>query len=260
MLAKINSCAVVGLNGELVNVEVDIGSGQVLFLVVGLPDAAVSESRERVRAAVKNSGLQFPLKRITVNLAPADLRKEGPAYDLPIAVGVLAASEQITGDLSQALVIGELSLDGAVRHTNGVLSMALLARERGINTLFVPASDAPEAALIPDLDVIPIESLFSLYAHLQGLQPIPPYRSELNYDAEDVPPYPVDYSEIRGQEHVKRALEVAASGQHNLLMTGPPGVLEPHQRCQTLHSLRTLLHDLFGLPSLHRLERLHYAA
>ncbi len=223
MLAKINSCAVIGLDGALVNVEVDISSGQVLFLVVGLPDAAVSESRERVRAAIKNSGLNFPIKRITVNLAPADLRKEGPAYDLPIAVGVLVASEQITADVTNALIIGELSLDGAVRHTNGVLSMALLARELGITTLFVPASDAPEAALIPDIDVIPIESLFALYAHLQGLQPIAPYHSELKYDPDDAPPYPVDYSEVRGQEHVKRALEVAASGQHNLLMVGPPG-------------------------------------
>jgi magnesium chelatase family protein len=223
MLAKVTSCAVIGLDGQLVDVEVDIGSGQVLFTVVGLPDTAVQESRERVRAAIKNSGLTFPLKRVTVNLAPADLRKEGPAYDLPIAVGLLVASEQITADLSNSLVIGELSLDGTVRHTNGVLSMALLARERGIQTLFVPAADAPEAALIPNLDVIPIESLFALYAHLQGLQPIAAYRAVLHYDADDVPPYPTDYSEIRGQEHVKRALEVAASGQHNLIMTGPPG-------------------------------------
>lgn len=223
MLAKVTSCAVVGLDGQLVDVEVDIGSGQVLFLVVGLPDTAVQESRERVRAAIKNSGLNFPLKRVTVNLAPADLRKEGPAYDLPIAVGLLAASEQITADLSNALVIGELSLDGAVRHTNGVLSIALLARERGIKTLFVPSADAPEAALIPDLQVIPIESLFALYAHLQGLQPIAPYRAVLQYDANDLPPYPTDYSEIRGQEHVKRALEVAASGAHNAILTGPPG-------------------------------------
>ncbi len=223
MLAKVTSCAVIGLDGQLVDVEVDIGSGQVLFLVVGLPDTAVQESRERVRAAIKNSGLNFPLKRVTVNLAPADLRKEGPAYDLPIAVGVLVASEQITADFSNALIIGELSLDGAVRHTSGVLSMALLARERGIKTLFVPSADAPEAALIPDLEVIPIESLFALYAHLQGLQPIPPYRAQVQYDADDVPLYPVDYSEIRGQEHVKRALEVAAAGQHNIIMTGPPG-------------------------------------
>ncbi len=223
MLAKVTSCAVIGLDGQLVDVEVDIGGGQVLFLVVGLPDTAVQESRERVRAAIKNSGLNFPLKRVTVNLAPADLRKEGPAYDLPIAVGLLVASEQITADLSDALIIGELSLDGSVRHTNGVLSMALLARDRGIKTLFVPAADAPEAALIPNLDVIPIESLFSLYAHLQGLQLVAPYRAPLQYDVDDVPPYPTDYSEVRGQEHVKRALEVAASGGHNLIMTGPPG-------------------------------------
>lgn len=218
MLAKVTSCAVIGLDGQLVDVEVDIGSGQVMFTVVGLPDPAVQESRERVRSAIKNSGLNFPLKRVTVNLAPADLRKEGPAYDLPIAVGLLVASEQITADLSSALIIGELSLDGTVRHTNGVLSIALLARERGMKTLFVPAVDAPEAALISDIQVIPIESLFALYAHLQGLQPIAPFHSALEFNSDEVPLYPVDYSEIRGQEHVKRAIEVAASGQHNLLM------------------------------------------
>ena len=223
MLAKVASCAVIGLDGQLIDVEVDIGSGQVMFTVVGLPDTAVQESRERVRSAIKNSGLSFPLKRVTVNLAPADLRKEGPAYDLPIAVGLLAASEQITADVSEALIVGELSLDGTVRHTNGVLSIALMARERGIKTLFLPAADAPEAALIPGLDVIPIESLFALYAHLQGLQPIVPFQATLQYDATEAPPYPVDYAEIRGQEHVKRALEIAASGQHNIIMTGPPG-------------------------------------
>ncbi|MGE5140792.1 MAG: YifB family Mg chelatase-like AAA ATPase [Rudaea sp.] len=223
MLAKVNSCAVIGLDGELVQVEVDISNGAPIFMIVGLPDAAVQESRERVRTAVKNSGLSFPIKRVTVNLAPADLRKEGPAYDLPIAVGLLAASEQITADLSSALVIGELSLDGQVRHTNGVLPMAMLARERGIRTVFVPASDATEAALIPGIDVIPIESLFSLYAHLNGMQPIPPYRAEFSFDESAVGAYTADFSEVRGQEHVKRALEVAAAGQHNLIMTGPPG-------------------------------------
>jgi magnesium chelatase family protein len=223
VLAKVNSCAVIGLDAALVNVEVDVANGAPIFIVVGLPDAAVQESRERVRAAIKNSGLTFPLKRVTVNLAPADLRKEGPAYDLPIAVGVLAASQQLNSDLSNALVIGELSLDGAVRHTNGVLPMAMLARERGIKTLFVPAADAPEAALIPDLDVIAIESIFALYAHLQGLQPIPPYRGALSYDGSEVGTYTTDYREIRGQEHVKRALEVAAAGQHNVIMMGPPG-------------------------------------
>src|SRR5574341_1303868 len=176
MLAKVTSCAVVGLDGALVDVEVDISNGMPGFTIVGLPDAAIQESRERVRAAIRNSSLTYPFnKRITVNLAPADLRKEGPAYDLPIAVGLLLASEQIHADLSRTLIIGELSLDGAVRHTNGVLPMAALARERGFATLFVPASDAPEAALVPDLEVLPIESLFALTAYLQNLQPLAPY-------------------------------------------------------------------------------------
>src|SRR5574341_654096 len=176
MLAKVISCAVVGLDGALVDVEVDISNGQPGFTIVGLPDAAVQESRERVRAAIKNSSLLYPFKRITVNLAPADLRKEGPAYDLPIAAGLLLASEQIRADLSRTLIIGELSLDGAVRHTNGVLPMAALARDKGFDTLFVPASDAPEAALVPDLKVFPIETVSALVAHLNGLQPIAPYR------------------------------------------------------------------------------------
>jgi len=224
MLAKVNSCAVVGLDGALVNVEVDVAQGLPSFTIVGLPDTAVQESRERVRTAVKNSGLIFPTTRVTVNLAPADLRKEGPSYDLPIAIGILAATQQIPADLADSLIIGELSLDGMVRHTNGVLPMAALARRQGLKRIFVPALDAPEAALIPGLDVIPLESVFTLYAHLQNLQPITPYQGRIELDESDHATSTTDFQEIRGQEHAKRALEVAAAGSHNLLMVGPPTV------------------------------------
>ncbi len=169
MLAKVTSCAVIGLDGELVEVEVDISSGLPAFTIVGLPDTAVQESKERVRSAIRNCGLTFPQKRITVNLAPADIRKEGPSYDLPIAIGILMASEQVTADVSGSLFLGELSLDGQVRHTHGILPMAALAREKGIGSVFVPAADGGEAALIGEVEIMPVASLGQLTAHLQGL-------------------------------------------------------------------------------------------
>jgi len=224
MLAKISSCAVVGLEGTVVEVEVDITRGLPGLLLVGLPDAAVRESIDRVRAAVKNSGLFFPGNtRFTINLAPADLRKEGPAYDLPIAVGILVASEQLFPPDEKAMFVGELSLDGGLRHVSGVLPMANLAREQGFHTLFVPAIDAPEAALVQGVQVIPVDSLAALMGHLNGFAPIPPYEPDLHLATDEPPSYAADMAEIKGQEHVKRALEIAAAGGHNVIMVGPPG-------------------------------------
>lgn len=222
MLAKVWSCAVRGLDGVLVEVEIDICSGLPAFAIVGLGDKGVQESRERVRAAIRNTGLAFPMKRITVNLAPADLPKVGPSYDLPMAIGILFASEQLVGDVSHSLFIGELSLDGTLRHTEGILPMVTMARNEDIDTVFVPYADAPEAALVEGLTIIPVRTLTDLINHFTGEYLLQPYVSDVHFESIE-PDYPIDFLDVCGQEHVKRALEIAAAGNHNISMVGSPG-------------------------------------
>ncbi len=225
MLAKIHSLAVLGMECETVEVEVDILRALPSFTIVGLGDTAVQESRERVRSAVKNTGYKFPTTRITVNLAPANTRKIGVIYDLPIALGVLIASGQFepTIDISKTIFIGELALNGSLRHINGVLPMVIYAKEKGFERIVLPKINAPEAALIDGVEIIAAKNLEEILDHFTKQKQIEPiakfdfnsFKSEYSHN--------LDFSQVKGQVHVKRALEISAAGSHNVLMNGSPG-------------------------------------
>ncbi len=223
MLAKVLSAAVVGLDAVPVEVEIDIAAqGLPSFTIVGLPDKAVEEAKERVRSAIRNSGADFPAKRITINLAPADLPKEGPSYDLPIALGILIASGQLQIDMKDSIVTGELSLDGRVRPIVGALPLALLAKSKKLDQIFLPVENALEAAIVNDVTIFPVENLLSLFLHLSKQQLIEPVLTlEFSKTADEAFDY--DMKDIKGQQQTKRALEIAAAGGHNILMKGPPG-------------------------------------
>ena len=224
MLSQIYTCGLMGIDGFMVCAQTDISNGMPAFDIVGLPDAAVKEAKERAKAAIKNSGFRMPSKRIVMNLSPANLRKEGTSYDLPMAISVLDATEQMrVADKDKTIFIGELSLDGTVNHSVGVLPMVITAYKNGFTKAFVPAANANEAAAVEGMEIYPVESIKDIYFHFDGTKPIKPYVIDVRSYFEKQLDNALDFCDVKGQENVKRALEIAAAGNHNVLMIGSPG-------------------------------------